>query len=493
MVQDILELSPGIVWRYFAEVSRIPRCSRNEEQVGDYVVEVAKGLGLEVERDGAGNVIVRKPASPGLEDAPIVVLQSHLDMVCEKNSDVDHDFQREGITLVVDGKWVRACGTTLGADNGVGVATMLAVMETTFDHGPLELLFTVDEETGLNGASSLSPDALKGRLFLNLDSEEEGELCIGCAGGADTNMSLPLTPVDPSTLDVAAVHVRVHGLRGGHSGVDIHEGRANAIKVLARVLMRGMETSGGRIHLAEMEGGNKRNAIPREARVVVLVPVDSIETFMLNAGEEADAIAFEHRSVEPHFHVDIEAVGMPARAFDPDSSTRALRALHALPNGVMAMSHEIPDLVETSTNIGVIGLESDALKVTISTRSSIRSALEWVRGMHRTIAVLAGGEVEELDGYPGWTPDLGSTTLRIVKAVHADLFGEEPQVKAIHAGLECGILKDKYPDMDMVSFGPQIENPHSPDERVRISSVENFWTLLRESLRALAEEGVAGE
>ncbi|MCI0497254.1 MAG: aminoacyl-histidine dipeptidase, partial [Thermoplasmata archaeon] len=487
----ILALEPKVIWRYFLELSAIPRCSREEQAAGDYIATIAKGLGLDVERDRVGNVIVRKPASPGLGGAPTVVLQSHIDMVCEKDSAIEHDFRMDPIHPVIDGEWMHAQGTTLGADNGIGVATMLAAMEASFRHGPLEFVFTVDEETGLNGAQGISPDALKGRLFLNLDSEEEGELCIGCAGGADTNLTFALKKAD-GRKGLEALEIKVHGCRGGHSGVDIHEGRANAIKVLGRILTVGMEAAGGKVQLAAIEGGNKRNAIPREARAVVLVPVRAREEFMLAASGEADAIGFEFRSNEPSFKVDIAAAKMPSKAYDVVSSVRAIRALHGLPNGVMAMSKEIPGLVETSTNVGVIAIERGRMKVTISTRSSVRSALEWARGMHRSIAILAGGKVEELDGYPGWTPDLGSTTLRVVKRVHTKTFGKEPAVKAIHAGLECGLLKDKYPDMDMVSLGPHIENPHSPAERVKISSVGNFWRLLQASLGALAEEQADG-
>jgi dipeptidase D len=487
MSEEVARLSPEIVWNYFVELSKIPRCSKFEESVGNYIVSVAEGLGLEFIKEQGGNIIVWKAASTGYEDAPVVTLQSHVDMVCEKDSDVDHDFMNDPIVPVIDGEWVIANGTTLGADNGIGVAAMLAAMETDFVHGPLEFLFTVDEETGLNGAVSLSPDILKGRLFLNLDSEEEGELCIGCAGGADTNIHFLVDTFDSSSLDMTAIDVKVHGLRGGHSGVDIHEGRANAIKVLTRIFFRGMESSGDP-HVASISGGNKRNAIPREARAIAIIPNEMRDTFLEATRKEAEAIKFEYRTIDPDIAVDIEVVDMPDRAIDIDASALLIKALQALPYGVMAMSHEIPGLVETSTNVGVITMEGESVDIVISTRSSVRSALDWVRSMHWSIANIAGATVEELDGYPGWIPDLDSTTLRVVKRVTTEMLGREPEVKAIHAGLECGLLKEKYPDMDMVSLGPQIENPHSPAERVKISSVENFWKLLQASLKALGEE-----
>ncbi len=486
MSEEVARLSPGIVWNYFVEISRIPRCSKSEDEVGDYIVSVAERLGLEYIREQGGNIIVRKPGSAGRENAPGVVLQSHVDMVCEKDSDVDHNFQTDAIVPVIDGEWVVARGTTLGADNGIGVAAMLAAMETDFEHGPLEFLFTVDEETGLNGAVSLGTDVLKGRLFLNLDSEEEGELCIGCAGGADTNIKFLVDTFDSSSLDMTAISVKVHGLRGGHSGVDVHEGRANAIKVLTRILFRGMEASGDP-HIGHIAGGNKRNAIPREAEATAIIPNGMKDTFIEATNKEADAIIFEYRTIDPNIEVDIEVIDMPGRAIDIDSSALLIKALQALPNGVMGMSHEIPGLVETSTNVGVLTHEGESVDIVISTRSSVRSALDWVRSMHWSISNMAGAKVEELDGYPGWIPDLDSTTLKVVKQVTTELLGYEPEVKAIHAGLECGLLKEKYPDMDMVSLGPQIENPHSPAERVQISSVENFWELLQRSCKALSD------
>ena len=487
MSENITDYKPELVWKYFQEISRIPRCSKHEKAVGDYIESVAKRLGLDYTRDSIGNIVIRKPASPGYEKSTPVVLQGHMDMVCEKDSDVEHDFSKDPIELVVEGDWLTAKGTTLGADNGVGVSAGLAVLEDdSIVHGPLEVLITVDEETGMTGAFALSEDALKGKIFINLDSEEEGTVYIGCAGGGDTRFSLPIERIRPPA-DTTALKVKVSGLRGGHSGVDINEGRANAIKVLARVLREGSRAVKG-IMLSEFKGGNKRNAIPREAEAVVVVSKKEAEEFRKAAMTEGENVGFEYRVIEPDFAVKIEEADMPENAAGLSSSAKVLAVLTAMPHGVLSMSKDIPDLVETSTNVAIVNLDEKEFNVEISSRSSIKSALNWAKDIHRAVAELSGASVEEPAGYPGWTPDLNSHVLKVVSGVHERLFGKAPEMKAIHAGLECGLFKEKFPWMDMVSFGPQIEHPHSPSERVKISSVGKFWRLIKETLRTLAEE-----
>ncbi|MCK4613412.1 MAG: aminoacyl-histidine dipeptidase [Thermoplasmata archaeon] len=490
MSGNITHLKPENVWRYFQEISRIPRCSKNEKAVGDYIVSVAEGLGLDYTRDAAGNVVIRKPAFPGYEHALIVVLQAHMDMVCEKDSDKVHDFTRDPIELVVKGDWLYANGTTLGADNGIGLAAILAIMEDkSLVHGPMEFLITVDEETGMTGAFGLSGDMMKGRTIINLDTEEEGSIYIGCAGGGDTAFTLPVASVDTAEMECTPLKIKVHGLKGGHSGVDIHEGRANANKALTRILNIGNRATSKGLLLANFQGGSKRNAIPREAEAIVLFGKEEKEGFIRAARSEAESIIFEYRAMEPDLAVDFDETEMPDKAANKESTAKALQVLTAIPNGVLAMSLDIPDLVETSTNLAIVELDKEKLKVGISTRSSIKSALAWARSIHRAIGELAGARVEDSESYPGWKPELDSHVLRVASEVHEKLFGKVPEKKAIHAGLECGLIKEKFPGMDAISIGPQIEHPHSPTERVKISSVDKFYRHVVETLRALAEEG----
>ena len=480
----VAELEPKELWRHFDEILKIPRGSKNEEKIRQYVIHVAERNGLEYKVDATGNVVVRKPAAPGHENAPITILQAHLDMVNEKNADVEHDFDKDPIIPRQEDGYLKATGTTLGSDNGIGVAAMLAVMEAKdLVHGPLELLFTVDEETGLTGASTLASDMLEGRRLLNLDTEEEGALYVGCAGGADSQLRLPLkseaVPSEAVTLDV-----KLTGLRGGHSGVDIHLQRGNAIKLLARALYAvSLETP---FHLAGFQGGNKHNAIPREAFAVVAVAKDQHEAFRSVLQREFEAIAEEVRPADPDMKLEVSPDAEVTSMWDADTTATVLRVLVALPHGVLSMSYDIPDLVETSTNLAVANVENDRLNVLMSSRSSVATALQATRQRIRAIASLAGAEVEEGEGYPGWKPNMDSELLKVMKKVHKELFGKEPEVKAVHAGLETGIIGEKYPGMDMISFGPQIEFPHSPDERVKIDSVERFYKLLVATLKELA-------
>ncbi|MCK4546565.1 MAG: aminoacyl-histidine dipeptidase [Candidatus Eisenbacteria sp.] len=478
-------LSPRLLWQHFEEMTKLPHESGNEAAMAAYLSEYAQKKGWKVEKDRTGNLLVRVPASPGHEGAPVVILQGHMDMVCEKNSDVEHDFLKDPLKLQLVGDWVKASGTTLGADNAIGMAASLAAAEDrSVVHGPLELLFTVDEEVGLTGAGKIGKGWLKGRTMLNLDSEEIGVFTVGCAGGGDTTIRLPITRRN-APRGAVALDVKVAGLRGGHSGIDIHEQRGNSNRVLARVLRSGAEKT--RIFIAAVNGGSKRNAIPRESEALVLVPKDKKRVFM-NAVAKEEAIAkSELAKIDPGLKVTITAVDeKPAKVLDSDSVKKVLDLLLALPHGVELMSYEIAGLVETSTNLAMVHLEPRTLVVGMSTRSSVSSALEALRNRIDAVVALAGGKVEKNKPYPGWQPNLGSGLLKVAKEVHRREFGEAAKVEACHAGLECGIIGEKFGGMDMLSFGPTIQNPHSPDERVNAPSVESFWKFLVALLAELA-------
>lgn len=480
----VSELEPRSLWGHFDRILEIPRGSKEEDRIRAYVLEVAARNGLEHRGDGVGNVVVLKPGSAGHENAPVTVLQSHLDMVNEKNSDVEHDFSRDPLRPERDGEYLTAKGTTLGSDNGIGVAAMLAVMDADdLTHGPLELLFTIDEETGLTGASALDGAILEGRRLINLDTEEEGAIYVGCAGGGGSDIALPVTRVAPAG-DARGLRLALRGLKGGHSGGDIHLQRGNAIRLLARLVEAGGR--GATLHLGGMEGGDKHNAIPREASAVVVLPADGVEGFRSRVQDELGRIQDAFRPTEPNLTLDLSEVEVPSRVMDPNSTWRVVHLVHALPHGVLAMSHAIPDLVETSSNIARVRTGTDGVTVHCSTRSSVAGELEATRARIRAMAHLAGATVEQDAPYPGWKPDLDSELLSAVKEVYADALGREPALRAIHAGLETGIIGEKVPGMDMVSIGPQIEFPHSPDERVRIPSVADFWGMLTSVLERLA-------
>ena len=480
----VAELEPIPLWKHFDKILTIPRGSKNEDQMRRTVLAVADWAGLSHQVDDVGNVVVKKPGTAGHEGAAVTVLQSHLDMVNEKNADHQHDFARDAIVPVQAGDYLTADGTTLGSDNGIGVATMLAVMGATdLVHGPLEFLFTIDEETGLTGAAELDSSLLEGRQLINLDSEEEGVLYVGCAGGGDSQLTVPLTtaPVGP---DEVAVSLALKGLKGGHSGCDIHVQRGNAVKLLARALWTA--SLGTSFRLAAFNGGSAHNAIPREAFATVVVAADTEDGLLSALRAEADEIQSEYRPADPGMTFVAETSETPDAAWDDATTQTVLRLITALPHGVEAMSYEIPDLVETSSNVATVKQNGTSLTVGVSTRSSIDSALEALRRRVRAMGFLAGASVEEDIPYPGWKPDLDSHLLSVVKVVHAREFGTEPEVKAIHAGLECGIIGKKVPGIDMISFGPIIEFPHSPDERVHIGSVDRFYRLLTATLEALA-------
>jgi dipeptidase D len=481
----IKNLEPKHLWKHFDEIRKIPHCSGHEEKLGDYILGFAKDRKLEAERDDSGNVVVRVPATAGHENAPVVVLQGHLDMVCEKNSDVAHDFSKDPIELQLDKEWLSAKGTTLGADNGIGLAAALSTADAKDTvHGPLELLFTVDEEVGLTGAGKLKPGFLKGKFMLNLDSEEIGAVYIGCSGGGDSTIYLPIKAAK-ALSGGKPVKVKIHGLRGGHSGIDIQEQRGNAIKVLARVLWKAGKSVP--YNLASINGGNKRNAIPREAEASVVLKEADLRNFTAVSEREVDSIRQELGDIDPGLGIRVEPVDEKVeKVMDEKNRSALLDVLLAIPHGVDAMSHAVPGLVETSNNLATVATEVNRIPIGTSSRSSIASALQAMRDRIRSVGELAGAKVEENEPYPGWKPNPDSKLLGVIKNVHKDLFGKEPEIKAIHAGLECGIIGEKFPGMEMISFGPQIEHPHSPEERVNIPSVAKFWSLLQAVLKELA-------
>jgi len=478
----VADLEPKPLWRHFDEILTIPRGSKEEGEMRAFVVGIAKRNGMEHSIDGTGNVVVKKPGTPGKEHAPATILQAHLDMVNEKNSDVDFDFATDAIRPVLEGEYLTAKGTTLGSDNGIGVAAMLAIMEATdLVHGPLEFLFTIDEETGLTGAAGLDASLLSAKQLVNLDSEEEGTLTVGCAGGADTDLTLALDTT-PAPGNATAHTVQLSGLNGGHSGVDIHLQRGNAVQLLARMLRAAKQPG----FLADIEGGNKHNAIPREAWATVVIPEGGTGDFFARLDAEFERVKAEFSVPEPGMKMSVDDVAAPDTVWSADGGVRVLQLLVALPHGVAAMSNDIPGLVETSTNLAAVKRTDGALKVLMSSRSSVASGLDWIRGKIEAVATLAGAEVAHHDGYPGWKPNLDSRILGVVRSVHERVLGSEPHVEAIHAGLECGLIGEMVPGMDMISIGPQIEFPHSPGERVKVDSVGRFWELLTETLKELA-------
>jgi len=480
MANAIAGLEPALVWKYFSEISRIPRGSKNETAIARYLVETARKLGLEATQDAAGNVVARKAASAGRENVPSVCLQGHMDMVCEKNKDKTHDFLKDPIELVRKDKFIFANGTTLGADNGIAVATCLAIMDDKkLQHGPLEFLFTVDEETGLTGANNLMPGFLKSMTLMNLDSEDEGELYVSCSGGRD-NAGAWAAEFDDAPAGGAGLLITVKGLKGGHSGLEIHTGRGNALKIITRVLL-GLAGLGGRV--AKIEGGNKRNAIPREAEAVAWVP-------KARAAQAADWVAAmnttikaELATVEPNLVIACGAQKGVRKVLKKGLQKRVLLALMAVPHGVLKMSPDIPGLVETSSNLAIIETGKKEIRVQTSQRSSVASEIEEASQMVRAVFELGGAVATGSDGYPGWKPNLDSPILKLAQATYKALYGKDPEVKAVHAGLECGIIGEKYPGMDMVSFGPTMREVHSPNEHLYIDTVGKFYAFVLEILK----------
>jgi len=476
-------LKPNSLWKHFEEFLKIPRCSGNEKAIGDYIISVAKDLDLEWKRDDIGNIVISKKSSSGLENAEGVILQGHMDMVCEKNSDVDHDFTKDPIKAEIKGEWVKAIGTTLGADNGIGDCAALAILEdNTLIHPPLECLFTIDEERGLIGASRIQPGFLKGKRLLNLDSEDEGEFTIGCAGGADSQIDFPLEREKCSKGKT--YKVKIYGLKGGHSGVDINKGRANAIKILSRLLLQ--MSNEIQFNLVSIDGGNLRNAIPREAWACLILEPEQKDIFSSMFQKEFESAKNEYKAVETEVSFSIEEQEHVIE--DPltkETQETLIKLLSDIPHGVISMHAGMKDLVETSTNLAVVRTIKNSAQIICSTRSSVVSALESTRNSIAEISKSVGAKIIQEEGYPGWTPNLQSLLLKTLKEVYKKTFNKDGNIAAIHAGLECGIIGEKFQGMDMISFGPTIKNPHSPDERVHIGTVEKFWEFLTKSLAAL--------
>ena len=481
----IKDLQPALVFDIFDQITQVPRPSKKEGKIRQFLLDFAAAHGIEVRTDAIGNVVMTKPATPGHEQAPTVIMQAHMDMVCESN-DKNFDFDNEPIRTIVDGEWLRADGTTLGADNGIGMAAaMAALVDDKLVHGPLEALFTVDEETGLTGANNLGENMITGTMLLNLDSEDDAEIFVGCAGGVDTtctfhyDRSMAPTDFHYFRFDISK------GL-GGHSGGDIHLGRANANKLLARFLWTLMQNH--ELSLCEIDGGNLRNAIPRAAHAVFGVHAGSKEQVRVAFNHYVADVEGEYKGIEPTLELTLESVDRPDFAVDSTTTRRLVEALYSAPHGVVSMSRDLEGLVETSTNLASVKMQPDNhILVTTSQRSSVESRKWDIANQVEALFRLAGAEVTHGDGYPGWAPNMDSRIMHIASDAYEELYGVKPAIKAIHAGLECGLFLEKYPHLDMVSFGPTLQNVHSPSERMFIPAVERFWGQLCRILEKVAE------
>ena len=486
MGEEIVRLNPQEVWSCFYCLTQIPRPSKKEEKIRAFMVDFGKRPGLESVVDEVGNVLISKPATAGMANRKGVILQAHLDMVPQKNSDKLHDFEADPIQTIIDGDWVRADGTTLGADNGMGVAAAMAVLASQeLQHGPIEVILTTDEEAGMSGATGLKPGLLKGDILINMDSEEEGELFIGCAGGTNGRMIFryheqPLPP------DSKGFRIKVTGLRGGHSGVDIHLGRGNANKIMNRILSHGQRTCG--LLLASINGGSLRNAIPRESFAHIALPADRVAEFLDHFSMLTNVIKQELSVVEPALKIEVITAELPETVMEQAILVQLLNAIYASPNGVVRMSNDMDGLVETSNNLAMVTSGNGTITVDHLFRSSVDSARDDLEIMLKSISDLAGAASLFDGAYPGWKPNPDSPILKIMQEVYHQRFGNIPNVTAIHAGLECGILGGTYPDLDMISFGPTIRFPHSPDEKVNIPSVTKFWDFLVETLKSIPEK-----
>ena len=481
MSNDILQLDPKALWKNFHSLTQIPRPSKKEDKIREFIYNFGKNLGLETIQDEVGNVIIRKPATPGMENRKGVILQGHLDMVPQKNSDKVHDFETDPIETIVDGEWVHANGTTLGADNGIGVAAAMAVLESNkIQHGPVEALFTSDEETGMTGATGLKPGVLKGDILVNMDSEDEGELYIGCAGGTNGSMTFHYNEQSVSG-DYTGFRINVTGLKGGHSGVDIQLGRGNANKIMNRILYHGHVKHG--LLLASIDGGSLRNAIPRESFAHAIVPAENVQNFLGCLAKMTTKIKNELSAVEPTLKIEAVPAELPSTVIDQTTFVKFMNAIYACPNGVMRMSNEMAGLVETSNNLAIVKSKNGTITINNLLRSSVDSAKDDLEVMIKSIFDLAGAESVFDGSYPGWKPNPDSSILKTMQDVYNRKYGNIPEIKAIHAGLECGILGGAYPNWDMISFGPTIRFPHSPDEKVNIATVQKFWDFLVETLK----------
>jgi dipeptidase D len=472
MSAEIKRLNPQPVWNYFYELTQIPRPTHSMERITEYMLAFGKSHDLETMQDEAGNVLIRKPATPGYERRETVVMQAHLDMVPQTL--VEHDFLKDPIDAFIDGEWVKARQTTLGADNGVGVALIMAVLtDKSLKHGALEALFTTDEEDGMVGANGLKQDLLKGRILLNCDSEEEGELFVGCAGGADLNIAFRYRKGTPLIEGDVAVKISLSGLKGGHSGIDIHLGRANANKLMFRFLKVAVRDFGAR--LAYIDGGTLRNAIPREAVAVITLPNGNVEALWELVADYQELFRTEYAGIETDIRFTAEMAEHPSYLIPEEIQDDLINAVEGCPNGVIDMLQDFPDTVESSSNLASVKSEKGAIEVRILVRSSSDSKKEWLCSSLESVFSMAGAKVEYGSAYGGWQPDIRSSILKTMQDTYLKLYGRKPSVKVIHAGLECGIIQEACPDMDMISFGPDLIHPHSPDEAVKIASVQKLW------------------
>jgi dipeptidase D len=481
MAKEIINLEPKAVWENFYKLTQVPRPSKKEEKIQAFMMDFGKSLGLVTEKDSIGNVLIRKPATPGMENRKGIILQGHLDMVPQKNNSTTHDFEKDPIDAWIDGEWVRARGTTLGADNGIGVASAMAVLAAkNLVHGPIEAIFTCDEETGMTGALGLQPKWLKGDILLNMDSEEEGELFVGCAGGINANIEFEYDEVIVPE-GVTPYKITISGLKGGHSGLDINLGRGNANKLIVRFLK--YATRELDVRLADINGGGMRNAIPREAVAVVLVPDENSEQLVKAVKHYESIFKFELNAVEPTLSFSIEKTEKPNSMIEERVQDDFIDSIYGCPNGVIRMSDGMAGMVETSTNLSTVKSQKGVIFVKCLLRSSVDSAKDDLVEQVDSVFALGGAMVSFDGGYPGWKPNMDSQILKEMKEIYKSKFGKTPAVLGIHAGLECGILGAVYPNWDMISFGPTMRSPHSPDERVNVPSVLKFWEFLVEVLK----------
>lgn len=478
---SVRELEPKSVWNHFEDINAVPRASKKEEQIRQFMKEFGAKLGLETLEDEIGNVIIKKPATQGMENRETVIMQSHLDMVHQKNSSTQFDFETEGIRSYIDGDWVKADGTTLGADNGMGVAAIMAVLDSTdIPHPAIEALFTIDEETGMTGALNLDGSLLEGKILLNLDTEDDDELCIGCAGGIDTNSEMQIS-MEPTPEGYTGLKLAITGLKGGHSGMDIILGRANANKIMNRFILDLYDNHGARI--VEIDGGSLRNAIPRESFAALAVPISEAELIHDSIADFFEEIYAECEATDPDMSVEIEDCQCPPMIVSLDDQNRIINSIYAIYNGVYKMSAQIEGLVETSSSLARVIVKEGWFKTQSLQRSSVESSKMDIANTIRAALESVGANVQQSGDYPGWAPNANSPILNTTEQIYKEMFQEEPKVQACHAGLECGILGDRVPGLDMISFGPTIQAPHSPDERVHIKSVEKFWKYLLEVLK----------
>ena len=483
MSNELRKLEPICLWNKFADLNAVPRPSKKEERIIEFIKAFGNSLGLETFEDQIRNVIIRKPATPGMENRKSIVLQSHLDMVHQKNNDTVFDFDVQGIEMFVDNDWIKAKGTTLGADNGIGVATIMAILESdTIPHPAIEALFTIDEETGMTGALNLKAGILKGSILLNLDTEQDDEIDIGCAGGIDVT-AVGNYQMEELPADYSAWRISVKGLNGGHSGMDIHKGLGNANKIMNRLLYKGFELFG--LAVSEINGGSLRNAIPRESESIIILPKNKINDFNTAFEQLIKDIKFELKTTEPTLQIGLQEAPLPNLIMNSDSQIQLINAIYSVSNGVYRMSADIDNLVETSNNLARVIVKDGKIFIACLTRSSIESSkMDLAQALEANFK-MANLQVSFSGSYPGWTPNVSSPILKVLTSVYEQLHQKKPKVVACHAGLECGILGKNYPNMDMISFGPTILGAHSPDERVSISSVQKYWRFVLEILKAI--------